>query len=866
MSTSPPQILDTALDYTRRGWAVIPIAHRSKHPGSLLGDGWQNTRLTEAELPRHFNGQPRNIGVILGPPSGDLVDYDMDSIEAVRLAPYLAPDTGARFGRLSKPHSHRLFVSSECKPAKYIDPTDGATILEIRTSYVNDAGELKGQQTILPGSAHDKTGEPIEWDSDDAPFEIAADELHGYTAVHAACALLAKHWPGQGGRHDTSLFTAGGLIRAGWTEQRTKEFIEAIARVTGDDQTDDRLTAVATTAAKAATGEHYAGWKTLLERGLIDERVIRTACKWLSIKGRALEDDTAASFYYVKDGCLCYDTANKKTGEVTTHVIADFEARISEHVIPEHGAKLYRITGKAVRGGDFTAEIPAEDFADGRKLKAVLQAAAGPLDPIWARQSEHLGPALITRTNGDLRHIRAYQRTGWTDDKFLIPGREPDGVTIGLPHNLPYNISTTADLSQGLEALRALLEAMSPCLTTIVLSTIFQAPLAQPAGWRGERYGLFITGRTGSLKSSYAQTAMCLYGPDFARDELLIKWGEGATRNAIMALATRAHDLPLLIDNYKPNTGRGKDDFTNLIHNILEGGEKARLTRTAELRESRPVFCWPIVTGEDVPSNDPASLARILVVPFAWPQGQTNNTLAQAQAKAAHLSAVGRVWLEWLESKDGQETASKARAKFQELRGEWAKELRQTRSDMVNVLRVASNLASNQLTWLVLTQHPTLGAIATAHKAAHEQGLQAIAKGMATYTAEALEATRLLDALNELITSGKSILLERGQPPKPTEAEILNGKGNPADRVIGWEDSEGVYLLFDIAKDAALRVLGREGLNNLSNQALFSQLDGLGLIAQKATDGKTSRVVKVYPARTERVLHLKPEALNRSEV
>lgn len=567
------------------------------------------------------------------------------------------------------------------------------------------------------------------------------------------------------------------------------------------------------------------------------------------------EATPAPSVYFLQNGVTCYQTTNKRTGEITTHPVAHFDARISEYVTYEDGPKLYRLTGRAVRGGDFTAEITAEDFADDRRLKATLQAAAGPYDPVWAGMAKHLGPAIMSRTNGDLRHIRAYQRTGWAEQSFLIPGREPAGATISLPHNLPYGIQTDASLDQGLDALEALLDALSSRLTTVVLSTMFQAPLAHLAGWRGERYGLFIAGRTGSLKSSYAQTAMCLYGPGFARDELLIKWGEGATRNAIMALATRAHDLPLLIDNYKPNTGGGARDFTNLIHNILEGGEKARLDRAANLRESRPVYCWPVVTGEDVPDRDPASLARILVVPFAWPQGKTNERLGAAQASAGHLCAVGSTWLGWLESDDGQELAQRASREFQALRGKWATILNKHRSDMVNVLRVASNLASNQLTWSVLTHHPALGPLAKRYQAAHIEGLKDIASGMATYTAEALEATRLLDALRELLTSERCLLLSRGCAPSDHQQ----------DRVIGWQDDKGVYLIFDTAKDAALRVLGRDGLNNLSNQALFSQLDGLGLIAQKGSDGKTCRQVKVYTDRNVRVLHLRPEAFDQAE-
>jgi hypothetical protein len=55
--------LEVATRYARRRWAVIPVPHRDKNPGYT---GWEQTRLAEADLPHHFNGNPQNIGVLLG--------------------------------------------------------------------------------------------------------------------------------------------------------------------------------------------------------------------------------------------------------------------------------------------------------------------------------------------------------------------------------------------------------------------------------------------------------------------------------------------------------------------------------------------------------------------------------------------------------------------------------------------------------------------------------------------------------------------------------------------------------------------------------------------------------------------------------
>src|SRR5215207_1899026 len=95
--------LEIALDHIRRGWNPVAIPHRSKAP---IADGWQNRRIDEALAPVYFNGAPMNVGVQLGSASGGLCDVDIDSPEALALAPHLLPQTRAIFGRRSKPRSH----------------------------------------------------------------------------------------------------------------------------------------------------------------------------------------------------------------------------------------------------------------------------------------------------------------------------------------------------------------------------------------------------------------------------------------------------------------------------------------------------------------------------------------------------------------------------------------------------------------------------------------------------------------------------------------------------------------------------------------------------------------------------------------
>lgn len=351
-----------------------------------------------------------------------------------------------------------------------------------------------------------------------------------------------------------------------------------------------------------------------------------------------------------------------------------------------------------------------------------------------------------------------------------------------------------------------MLRAQRTEMATIAAAFLFEAPLVRLAGWSNERYGLFINGRSGSLKTSWAQVRMCLYGPEFLNDDKLLKWGDGATANAIMATATYAHDLPLLIDNYKPTTGGDARTLINVIHNIVEGGDKSRLNRASELRDVNIIHCLPLITGEDVPDTNPASLARLLVVPFTWPKDVDNLHLHKAQHLSPHLCAVGAAWLNWLESGDGVEAARHAQERFPQMRSQWATLLRQQQVDMVNPLRVATNLATNTLTWWVMEQCPFLHDIAREYRAAHANGLREIAGTMAMRTGESLEAARYLATLCPILATERSILIGH-QQEIPTD-----NQGRGVSNVIGYHGDDGTaYILPIMARQEVERMLSGSG-------------------------------------------------------
>lgn len=277
--------LDVALAYIERGWNPVPIPFRSKNPGA---DEWQLRRLTAATAPQFFNGGPQNIGVQMGAASGGLTDVDLDSPEAVRVAPYILPKTDAIFGRTSKRNSHYLYQTplhtiKHMATLRYSDPIAKLTgikpalLVELRIG-----GGDKGAQTVFPGSTHEETGEPIVWEpgADGAP--ASSIDLQSKVEMVAACALLARYWT-KGDRHTASLAFGGMLARCGHTGASAKLLVEAIARAAGDDEVADRRKAAEDAVRDHQAGKNVYGYPTLAE--IFGEPVASKVANWIRYDG-----------------------------------------------------------------------------------------------------------------------------------------------------------------------------------------------------------------------------------------------------------------------------------------------------------------------------------------------------------------------------------------------------------------------------------------------------------------------------------------------------------------------------------------------------------------------------------------------------
>lgn len=258
-----------AEEAVRRGYQPIPVRTRSKRPmrPSWTHEVREATDDVAAEFTAYAAEGAANVGLLLGAPSGGLIDIDIDHPKASRLKAHFLPATPMRSGRAGRPDSHYWYRATGTLPGtrRYQMP-DKSVSVELRST---------GSQTVIPPSIH-PSGEPYRWEGPSGewaePAEVDGRVLALQVALLALSCVLIENWPGQGSRHEAYLALTGGLLRFGndvhpWWEKNVSVLIRALAMATGDEDGPDEREkeSVRTTVAKLREGRKVVGWPRLAE-------------------------------------------------------------------------------------------------------------------------------------------------------------------------------------------------------------------------------------------------------------------------------------------------------------------------------------------------------------------------------------------------------------------------------------------------------------------------------------------------------------------------------------------------------------------------------------------------------------------------
>lgn len=212
-----------------------------------------------------------NLGLMLGAPSGNLVDVDLDHPKTMRLRDLLLPPTPMSTGHAGRRLSHMWYVCTEgtLPDTRRYKMPDGSVSVELRSDRA---------QTLIPPSIHPSSeaylweGKP--WGGERGPAQVDGRVLAVQVALLALANVLVDNWPERGTRHDAYLALAGGLLRHGDTvhpywggRNNARIVIEAVATAMFDEEGPEvrAREALGSTARRLQEGGRAVGFGRLAE-------------------------------------------------------------------------------------------------------------------------------------------------------------------------------------------------------------------------------------------------------------------------------------------------------------------------------------------------------------------------------------------------------------------------------------------------------------------------------------------------------------------------------------------------------------------------------------------------------------------------
>lgn len=814
-ATRPPDVADdsptrgAARGYLARGWQPIPVPRREKAP---TRSKWQRLRVPVEDLPKYFPSGQENVGLLLGDPSGGLVDVDLDAPEAVAAAPVFLPPTPRRHGRPGKSNSHWWYVSDPTPRPENWQDIDQAMLCELRST---------GQQTIVPPSVH-PSGEQLIWVEEGDPLHVSMEALQPAVAKVAACALIARHWPATGGRHEAALALAGLLLGGGLATDTVVTLVETAARLAGDEECRHRGEDVRTTARRLATGEPVTGAGTLASLLRDGDAVLVRLRRWLGLRGGPPNE---AQYYASADGLFWRRPTQGGTVPVR---LTNFCARIVADVTEDDGVERSRQFEIEAALGESLARItvPAAQFFT----------MAWPIDLLGAGAVIYPGMNLrdhartaVQLLSGTPVRRDIYTHLGWRclNDSWLYlhagGAINGDGPVLGIEVHPPEALARFvlpvpprgAEVVQAISASLRLVDLgpdriMIPLLAAMLRSVLGHAD-----------FSLHLTGPTGAGKTELAALAQQHFGKEMDARHLPGSWS--STGNALEGLAFAAKDVLLVVDDFAP-TGATSDiqryhrEADRLLRAQGNHTGRQRMRADATLKPTKAPRGLIASTGEDIPRG--LSLrARLLVIEVS-PTDLEWDLLSECQTDGAsgRFAQVVAAFVQWL--------ASRYEGLRQRLRAE-AEKFRRVASRKEQHRRTAGIVAELAVGWRLFLEFAHLAGAVTP-----EQSEQLWARGWAALGALATDQARhqrvsdparlFLALLNGAVASGRAhVAGPDGQEPDNPQAwgwrlvtvggaEHERQEWRPGGERVGWVEEDDLSLDPQAAFVAAQR-FGRDG-------------------------------------------------------
>ena len=561
--------------------------------------------------------------------------------------------------------------------------------------------------------------------------------------------------------------------------------------------------------------------------------------------------------YMIKDASTF--RIKETQGGKTLIKLSNFVARIVEEIALDNGEEVIRnfiIEGRMSSGTSLPqSRVPANKFKDMAWPTEVW--GFGPsISAGWIIR-DHLRAAIDSVSGEKVPRRTVYIHLGWrkVGDEwvYLHAGGAVGGGNIEVevyPEFQLYSLPPSdKDLKESMRLSISFLKMGDPRMVYPLWSVIWRAPVCE---WLPCTILPWLTGETGTFKSTTAALLLSHYGGPFVKDLLPASWLD--TENRLEQKAFLAKDTLLVIDDFAPEKQpRSAQDLESRASRFIRavGNRQGRGRLRSDLT-ARPTF-YPrglvISTGEQLPNLPPSALARIINVPFEK-NCIDKARLTEMQDKAHLLPTAMRGYLEWLRTRSNDiDFEEQLKQRFEDLRGEIKLEGHSRLPETVAHLYIGLELG--------ITYARELEAL-------DEDGAKEILRrGRETLMQLASEQDRVifeerptqafLQVIGEGLAGGCCWLAKR------KSGIVASGVKGTRSEKLGWVDEEGIYLIPGIAHSFINDRLQYRGGMLLGDRALRKMLQKDDILITKESNRLESKAR--CEGTSQRVLWLRPDAL-----
>ena len=497
-------------------------------------------------------------------------------------------------------------------------------------------------------------------------------------------------------------------------------------------------------------------------------------------------------------------------GETEARPLLGFTARITAEVTRDDGGDMpagaYRLEGQDAEGRTFPAQVvPLKEF---RSLNwADTWGASAFVYPGTSIKDEARAAIQRLSTEAGILRETVYTHTGWRDlpkygPTFLTADAciSAAGAVLGVRVELSGRLSSYAlpepvegeTLQAAVQACLALLELTPDSVSVPMLGLTYRAPLGDV------NFSCWVSGRTGSGKTTYAALCQSHFGPAWTAKRLPASWQ--GTSNALTREAFLAKDVLWTLDDFKPEGSqaeatRAHAELSKMLGSVGDRAGRSRLSPDGVTVRTGPYPRGAVLTtAEDTPRKT-SDVARTVAVDVAsplfgvgGPPGAAEQFELARQEAASGLYALAMSgFVRWIAEHHAELTGERLRRRVRDSAALFAAPHARTPEN-------SAELLEGWRAWLSFAV--SVGAVSSDEAEAYgvrvTEALEALATGQGAHLESTDPVSRFLKLLGSLLRTGAVYVrdAETGEEPS-LHVEALGWRwrsfGDPAEGSGQWE-------------------------------------------------------------------------------